>query len=105
MTKTCLAELLWEHSETSMGAGSYPVSLDAHIPFEAREAIFTLNSREGKADSVYRWTKIKHKKNQDPPSLIVWLLPGKNNISFCKTSVHTNSHENTQMKTQAGCSH
>jgi len=37
-----------KHYEITPVTDSYPVSLDAHIAFEAREAIFTLNNREGK---------------------------------------------------------
>lgn len=59
LTRACPAAPLeprlqgWkEHYETSSVTSSYPVSLDAHVTFEAGEAIFTLNNREGKKQSV-----------------------------------------------------
>lgn len=58
LTRACPAALvprlqgLKKHYETSSVTSSYPVSLDAHVTFEAREAIFTLKNRERKKQSV-----------------------------------------------------
>lgn len=57
---------LKEHYETSSVTSSYPVSLDAHVTFEAREAIFTLKNREGKKQTKCINEKKKKRKKIFP---------------------------------------
>lgn len=89
-----------KHHKITSVIDSYPVSFDAHITFEAREAIFTLYNREGENQ-----TRCRDGKKEKKVSLasLYGPYPGRtrlgphsaSHIGFSKSLVRTNGHGNS----------